>query len=658
MNREKKNRIVLILLTGLLTCLMASMLYLGGGLNLKCFLGAEKIYDFPKQDLTKDSKGWQYHEDTGGYSIVKANAVNKYRVDRKAGNWKCLSITIDQMTVPSLQASLEYYDKELELLAEQPISLSLGENIIFMDEDIKVSYLGIRIRDSKGIFFSIQSMQARSEVNGFTPERFAKAMAVSGSVFLLLFAAVMFWQKKRGRGEKKEHTGNPAFLSVLQNLFCIPGNFLGAWVKAGETKKQREWLLGSSFFLLILWILICNVTGFGEEETYRYFALVCVVLLVLTALLMWEKPFTEINWRNPLALSWCGLWILVILSDIFVDAGNKFFGYIMLFAGGFFLFSWNQTENPRKVLQLMMRALEADFVLAVIFCMLFRQKKTSVYYNGIFQTSEEMAMYALLMFGIFFVEFADIFRKKGSLKAWLFFGSGIAVSLYLVLCSGGVTASIALAVTAAAVLVIKIWHLLRRQKGMAKFSGKQAARLLLTAAAAFLVTTAVHAAIQNLPGILGTEMQIEDEQLISRLSTEELALYQLLLPEELENAVSRDTLEIGLYQKSYARMIGLVGNIEQIYVYRKPVSAYNGYLAVMYRYGIYAVLPFLLYQIYAVGAAAENCRREDRKEHLWILVVDIVYIVCCIGGNAQIVWSSPLAWCFFLINGYSFFRKS
>lgn len=658
MKKEKRNRIFLVLLTGLISCLMVSMLYLGGGVNLKCFLGTENIYDFPQRDLIKDSKGWQYHADTGGYSIVKANAVNKYRVDRKAGNWKCLYITIDRMNVPSLPATLEYYDKDMELLAEQPISLIPGENIIFMNEDVRLSYIGIRIRDAKGTFFSVGSMQARSEVNGFTPKRFAKAMGASVAAFLCLFAAGMLWQSKRGGKRLRKHRGNPALLSVLQNLFCIPGNFLGARVKAGTTKRQREWLLGSSFFLLFLWIMICNVTGMGQEETYRYFALVSAALLVLAALLLWEKPLAEINWRNPLALSWCGLWLLVIISDVFVDAGNKFIGYLMLFAAGFFVFSWNQTENPGRVPKLMMWALEADFVLALIFCMLFRQKKTSVYYNGMFQTSEEMAMYSLLMFGIFFAELLGLFQKKGKLREWVFYGGGTAVSLYLALCSGTVTAYAALGVLTAAVAGIKIRHLFRREKASSGSFGGQAVRLVFTAAAAVLLTAAVHMALNNLPGMLGTDMQIEDEQLISRLSSEELAQQQLLMPEELENVVSWDTLEIGLYQKSYARMIGLVGNMEQIYVYRKPVSAYNGYLAVMYRYGIYAVLPFLLYQIYAVLAAAGNCYREDGKEQRWILAVDIVYLAFCVGGNAQILWNSPLMWCFFLINGYYFLRKS
>lgn len=657
MNNYKKTGIFLILLTGLLTCLMASMLYLGGGVNLKCFLGAEQVYDFPERDLTKDSKGWEYHGDAKGYSIVKANAVNKYRVDRKAGTWKCLYVTIDQMNVAAIPASLEYYDKEMELLAEQPISLSLGENIIFMNEDIKVTYIGIRIRDAKGTFFSIQSMQTRSEVSGFTPERFAKAMTASYGTFLLLFAAGMLWQSRTGK-KPKLHTGNNVFLSVLQSLYRIPGDFFGERVKRRVKGRQRNRLLRSLFCMMFLWIMISNVIALDEGEAYRYFVLVCGIFLLLEAVVMWERPLVEINWSNPLALSWCGLWVLVIISDIFVDAGNKFIGYFMLFAAGFLIFVWNQMERPRVVLELMAEALEINFGLAVVFCMVFRQKKTAVYYNGIFGTSEEMAMYSLLMFAIFLVKLLGMFEKKGMLKFWVLYGSGAAVSLYFVLCSGGLTAYIALAVTAAAALGMTSWRYIRQKKHLGRMFVQQLGKLLVTAGAAALLTAAVHMAVEQLPGLLGTDMAIQEEQLISALSSEELSLYQTVLPEELEDVVSWDTLKVDMYQKSYARMLGLVGNISQLYVYREPVSPYNGYLAVMYRYGIYAVIPFLLYQIYGVYAAAANCKGKDGKEYLWILLVNIIYIVFCIGGNAGIALENPLVWCFFLMNGYSFFRNS
>ena len=474
MKKANTNRNFLILLTGLLSCLMVSMLYLGGGINLKCFLGTEKIYDFSKEDLTKNANGFAYHQDAEGYSIVKNNAINKYRVGRGTGKWKCLSVTIDKLNVPVLYVTLEYYDKEKELLAEQPAELVLGENNIFLNEELPFYRLGIRIRDAEGTFFSIQSMQTRSEVSGFTPKRFVKVMGTSTAAFLLLFAVWILWQRKRGvrftaampqgaaghiLGENPGgNSKNSVLISALQSLFCIPGDFFGVRVKSRTTPKQRERLFTSMFFLLFFWIQICNLTGFGRGETYRYFMLVCVGLLAGAALLLWENPLREVSWRNPLALYWCGLWCMVIISDIFVDAGNKFIGYVMLFVAGFFIFSWNQTENPQRVLTLMMRALEADFVLTIILCVLFRQIKPFVYYNGIFQRPDEMAMYAALLSAVFLAELLEQFWKGGECRKIFLFGSGTAVSLYLTLVSGAVTAYVALGCVVA-VMGVKLVHL-------------------------------------------------------------------------------------------------------------------------------------------------------------------------------------------------------
>ena len=61
-------------------------------------------------------------------------------------------------------------------------------------------------------------------------------------------------------------------------------------------------------------------------------------------------------------------------------------------------------------------------------------------------------------------------------------------------------------------------------------------------------------------------------------------------------------------------------------VYREKVKAYSGYLSVMYRYGMLTAVPFLLFQIYAVGAAV-------KKRRWFLLMTDIVYICFCVGGQ-------------------------
>ena len=86
--------------------------------------------------------------------------------------------------------------------------------------------------------------------------------------------------------------------------------------------------------------------------------------------------------------------------------------------------------------------------------------------------------------------------------------------------------------------------------------------------------------------------------MVSVLPEDELQLYQQMFPITLENVTSKDTINVMGSWKNYARMMGLYGNATQIYRNREPVQAYNGYLDLMYHYGIFAVIPFVLYQIY------------------------------------------------------------
>lgn len=133
MKNYKNEKSLFVALLGCTICLMFTLMYLGGFKSLTYFLGSEAIYDFPETDMIKNAKGWEYHEEENGYYIVKNNAVNKYRVDRYVRTWKYLYLTISNCSVSEVHAILEYYDKEKNILKEQPIVIYNGENEIELD---------------------------------------------------------------------------------------------------------------------------------------------------------------------------------------------------------------------------------------------------------------------------------------------------------------------------------------------------------------------------------------------------------------------------------------------------------------------------------------------------------------------------------------------
>lgn len=64
--------------------------------------------------------------------------------------------------------------------------------------------------------------------------------------------------------------------------------------------------------------------------------------------------------------------------------------------------------------------------------------------------------------------------------------------------------------------------------------------------------------------------------------------------------------------------MGLYGNATQIYRNSEPVQAYNGYLDLMYHYGIFAVIPFVLYQIYGFCISLKNVEDFLAKKSVYI----------------------------------------
>lgn len=658
MRQSKKKAVFPLVLIGFVTCLMFSMMSLAGKVNINCFLGAESVYDFPEKDLKKCSKGWEYDEALAGYRITKDNAVNKYRVDYKAKQWKYLYVRIDQMSVSVLPANLEYYNKDGELLAEQEIHLEQGRNEIRMNEEIEVYRIGIRIREAKGTFFSIEAMQARSEAMVYTSKTFWKNMCV----FAILFGiGCLLWTSMRKRVKKKfDFSKFYGVVDVLQTGYILVGDYFGKALcrKIGQEKKDT--VLRTTFCLLFAWIFFFALTNWASDERYyRFFALGCIILVVFAGSLLWEQALTKVSWKTPVAEAWIVLWILTMISDAFVEQGNKFVGYIMLLAGGYFVFVWNQSRNQQKVIYALAESLEIDFALVVAVCMICRKQKISIYYNGIFLSAEEFTLYALLMYAIFFVGTYKHIMKRATIGKCVSQVVGMAAALYFVERSAGIVGYITvvlITVTAMSVIVIQG----KGVKSLTQMLSGQIGKLLLACCVAFFAILVIHTTTKCLPDYLGMKWEAEDEFLISRLPGSELDKYKMLFPEELENVKSQDTLEIGTYLRSYARMLNLQGHMSQVRVYRKIVSSYCGYLGMMYRYGVYTLIPFLLFQIYAMVQAAEELKHtkiHEHPEHLLMLLVDIIAMCFCIAGNFNVSITQPIVWFFYLMNGYYFAKE-
>lgn len=664
MKREKKFYLFLFFLTGILLSVMIVFMRLGGAINLEEFMSAGKVYDFSRSELTKNSSTWIYQPEEGGYRLSEDDAVNRYKLNGKEDSWGFLYIDVENMSVPSMEGMLEYYNTGKEKIAEQAICLTEGRNVLELAADVPMYKMAIRILNKKGEFLSISSMQIREGPSWYTGKHFAELFTVCFAGFLMV-SGILFYLKKRLSVNIKTPDVH-RLIDLLQYMFRLFGDYFGertgGKLKADQRKAMRKLLFG----LLFSWMIIGNALNWiNSMEMYRYHVFICMVLLVLLALVTWEKPLQKISWKTPCMVCWLLLWGCMIISDFFVIKRWGLTGQVMFFAGSFLIFFWQNMQYPRDMLRDLLDALELLFLAGTVYCMLFRMKKPAIDYNGLFRSSEEFSMYGAFMWCMFLAELDNLIKedtglssgikqkKKYTAVSYMKYITGAAVSLYFVLRSNCIAGFAASAIGG----ILVLFRMLGNFKQVREYTGKLLKSMGIGVFMAILAVSVVHIATKQLPQFLNLNITYENERLVTGLSDKDYIDYFIMYPEQAEGVKRKQDMEYGTVWKSHIRRWNLFGHSEQPRVFRKRSPAYNGYIAISYGAGLFILVPYIGYQVAILCrtrrnffCSKESCQTEFQTNFL-ILLTAIVYICFCLFGNADVVWGHPLWLSFYLIAG-------
>lgn len=650
-----KLRIFLMVFAGFLMSFLVTMIYIGGDLNFKEFTSAGRVYDFSQKEICKTVSRWRYSEEAEGFWIRKDNALKKYLLDGGEHRWRYLYITVRELSMSPIPANIVYYSKENKKITEQSISLEQGENIIILNEEIPMYRMGIRLLDGDGQFIAIQSMQLRWNPSGMAPGRFEKIFLISYGAFLVILGGYFLLRRKgiikipeKGQGYFKQ------WIDLLRYAYHLCIDRAGKINYDKFQKKERSFFRRLSFSLIFLWMIFANVSGWiVNNERYRYHILICSVMILLISVFTWEKPVKGQNWTTVICKAWLILAAGMVISDLFVDTRAKFAGIALLLPCGILIAAWRSMEQPKELVYEILQALEIDFGIAVIYCMIFRTKKLTIQYNGIFRSSDEFSMYAVLMLSVFMMEIYWLINKeKRNFRKFTFYMAGAAVSFYFVI-RAAVGTGIAAVLCIFLILAVRECRMYR--KWVVKMQ-KIGSTVVLAAGIAFLCVCAVHFSTKCLPDFLHTAIEYNNERLVTNVSPEEMKAFEELQPGLMKGAVSRESMEIPVIQKNYIRKLGLIGRGEKVKVFRKAVPAYSAYLQQAYRYGIFILLPYVILQIGMAAKGFTECRRRKAEGDvsLWIFMVSAIFICFSIGGNAETAFGHPLWFCFYILGGFWF----
>ncbi|MEY8390543.1 hypothetical protein D3Z36_05095 [Lachnospiraceae bacterium] len=645
-------------LTGILISVILVMMRLGGSVNFEEFMSAGRVFDISPVSLQNSSSTWKYDKDRQGYWLLSDKSVKYFKLDGQERTWNHLYITIKQLSSKPLVGVVRYYGKDKKKLYQQPVELYEGINAIPLDETVPMVKFAIVFQDVNGAFISISEMQVRTTPSWFTIPHFLKLFAVSFTGVMLVIGALMIFKRRFYNRGKSKSRAELLFgiQAVIQTIGDFTGERIGGRLSFSQKTSMRKLLFG----MLLLWMMIGNTAGWlSDKRVFRYYVLICALLLLIISFVSWEQPLKKQQWMTPLMKNWLGIWLGAVVCDLFVVRELELTAATaMLFSGSVFVFVWQNMERPDEILADIMSALEITFFASVIYCMVFRMKKPGIDYNGMFKSPEQLAMYAVLMEVVFLTRM-DWLTGRSSNRGVSHNGKGIlipsfknilggAVSLLFVLRSGhtpGIVIFLFIIILSVPRIMINWYN-----------SGVRRRKLLLCAVASLILaygcTCLVFVSTKFLPQFLDLNVEYEQEILTTRLEGEEKELFLLQYPGSLEGTSLKKQEKLPVIWRNYARRLNLFGHAGMLRVFRNTIPAYSGYLDMAFHHGIFILLPYLTFQITMICGGIQSSFRKKTRGSFYILYLGIAYLCFSVCTNVEISWGHPFWLCYYLSAGY------
>jgi hypothetical protein len=147
----------------------------------------------------------------------------------------------------------------------------------------------------------------------------------------------------------------------------------------------------------------------------NYFSLVIfisIMIIIITKLISSGNYF-KLNWKNPLALSWIVLSCLMIISELITSQKRGFVGCFNLIILGSLFFAWGTSEQKDKLLGCIKAVILITFIPCIVKCLFFYTSMQGIdRYAGIYNNSNQFAAYAIVVFAVVVADIDYYFTQK------------------------------------------------------------------------------------------------------------------------------------------------------------------------------------------------------------------------------------------------------
>lgn len=607
------------ILTGFCFALAGALMLLCGTFHLDRFYDVGDIYDVPRSAFEiNDNETMQYDAAERVWKVTDAVAVKHTWLTRN--KWKYACLVLSEVSGGSFDATVRCYNKKGEQKCQADVVLSEGDNLLALP-GVRYSRFDLVIEHQVGLSFRIEKMQFRQQPPRFSKRLFARYVLALSAAFYLVTGLIFLCFKRR-----LQRIPWHAPVRLLLRLFLKVGEYGAAW-SGRLSAKGRGRMRSGIFCFLLLFIQTAFLIGIYNQIWFVLMA-VCMAGFAAIAFLCYEKPLHLPDWNNKLVASFLLLWLLSLISDALVAKNQfSFMGIGMALGMGFLFFMWGNMRRRELLLRDFVRGVQWTFLPNVLFCYLFRPFIPGYRYSGAAINPGYFGMYLLFVWLAFLAELEFDFRNKSVRRADLFRILMLGVCGNMLWKTQSISSMLPAAV-AALIFSFQFWLNRRNVK-------------ILGFAAYLLAFGAGYAAdsycVYQIPRAVGAEIKLERDFypdtvtdhpfLLTVQAAEEGAENRLLY--KLQTSFSLEALTSGrtLYWKAYLRELNLWGHKGNARFWGGGHMPHNGFIQILYRYGIFAIVPYLLMVLFNSWFAIRYFRRNlfEKKYAFFVLS----NMVCC-----------------------------
>ena len=647
--------IVIWLFIGSIICICVSSMIISKSVNINRFYDVGKVCDIFESDYQTPGAGIEYLQNPDRFCIKASDAYKEIDLHMQY-EWKYIIIKITNLNAEELHTRIIFYDDDREEVGTQEITLVQGKKCIKVEGDISYSNILMSFWET-GTEFYIEDMQFCEEKPMFSWSQFIKNIFCIFFVYSIVSLCILKkWGENIADYLKKEK-----WYKIVSGLQCF---YQDIYEMCGEVFKKlgraRKWCRAGLFFVMLMYMQIIMNLGYYEiDKKYKFQILICAVIVFFIALLCGEGHVKKVNWKNKLVGSWMVLWIFACISDFIVTKRYIFSGYVMLFSVGFFFFMWCNMGKKEVIIQEFMTAIKLTFVANVIFCIFCRPEIKGVRYNGGYYNPVMFAMYLLFVWIVILQNIDTKLQKKSKFISYstdILMGAVLLTFMWKTQSSSGILP---------AILTFIIFFLKQVVQHRKKIY------LLCTVAIVIGSFTGVATewTMNHIPYLTHTEIKFENEtyaqKIDDKLFTVEVyaddGKQSITQSRVLQKILKRNSLEKfttgrSVYWMGYLREMNLFGNENKVQLWGKKRWPHNGYIAIAYRYGVFAVIPYTV----MIGCCICYSWRylKGKKEYgLFIFLGNICSFILILMENLELPFLF-LCWFFmYLMMGILFVKE-